>query len=170
LLVSKQVVPHVLKLLGTKGALPGGPYHAGVIATVFQGLGLKPSIITDDEDVRIVKIDRAPKLPLEVSGQPFIFEIAAAVRQGLVKAGVSPKLVNRQVSPNHVLVPAPANVGCPFGAPRPPGSGTLRMPASGESPTVAVIDSGYQDWWTSSVVDKWGNTWGPWGTNPLEGD
>jgi hypothetical protein len=168
LLVSKQIVPNVLKLLAKsgKGAVPGGPYQAGVIASVFQGLpGLKPDIITDAEDVRIVKIAKSPTLPLEVSGHPLIFEIADAVRQGLVKLGVSPKLVTRHVSPNHVLVPAPANVGCPFGAPNPPTSGSLTLPTSGDHPSVAVIDSGYQDWWGSSVTDKWGHIWGPWGAS-----
>jgi hypothetical protein len=166
LLVSKQVVPHVLQQLETsgQGALPGGPYHAGVIATVFQGLAIKPQI-TDNYDVRIVKIAKSPTVPLQVSDQPLIFELAAAIRQGLIKAGVSPTLANRGVSPNHVLVPAPANVGCPFGGPRWNSSGsTLQLPTSGAPTRVAVIDSGYQDWWTTSTTDQWGRKWGPWTT------
>jgi len=62
-----------------------------------------------------------------------------------------------RVSPNHVLVPAGNGVGCPSG---PPGEGqdvSLAEPPPGPSPTVTVIDSGYQ--WDDPA----------WGANPLAG-
>jgi hypothetical protein len=61
----------------------------------------------------------------------------------------------RQVSPNHVLVPASLGHSCPFGAPSPVnGTPSLQAPLKPEL-DVTVIDSGYQ--WDYER----------WGANPL---
>jgi hypothetical protein len=59
------------------------------------------------------------------------------------------------VSPNHILVPAPNVVGCPYGAPSKAPDVSL-APPPGPSPEVTVIDSGYQ--WDAAH----------WGANPLD--
>jgi hypothetical protein len=162
LLVSPVVVDLVLRWLkvGSKhpSALPGAPtsgYKAGVIATVFQGLDLPYA-----QDIAIVKVDNLPSAP--INGQPPIFAVTDALRARLVHSKLA-----RHVSPNHVLVPAPVGAGCPAGPPHPSpalSEGTL----SGEPAEVTVIDSGYLDYWTTvSPPDAFGDTWGPWGTNPL---
>jgi hypothetical protein len=164
LLVSPLVVNQVLAWLKvpSKGkhpspALPGAPasgYKAGVIATVFQGLDLPYK-----QDIAIVKIDNLPAAP--INGQPPIFGVANALRARLPKQ-------QRFVSPNHVLVPAPVGAGCPAGPPHPSPELSPSLP-SVEPAEVTVIDSGYLDYWQStSPMDTFGDTWGPWGSNPLD--
>ena len=76
------------------------------------------------------------------------------------------------VSPNHILMPSPIQGwGCPFGPPLPASRYAPPPPPSHNGdrfPTVTVIDTGYQDWWSQPVkYPKWGETFGPWGENPL---
>ena len=82
-----------------------------------------------------------------------IFSLADAVRKELYQEyGFSP----RTVSPNHILVPAPAGDECPHGPPHPVGN---RRPLGDPGPDrveVAVIDSGWQ----------WDD--GQWGASPLD--
>jgi hypothetical protein len=75
--------------------------------------------------------------------------------------------VPSDVSPNHVLIPAPFNGGCPYGPPAPaPDISVSVPPATDHHAVVTVIDSSYQDWWDKHVHTKLGN-FGPWGDNPI---
>jgi hypothetical protein len=162
LLVSPLVVDNVLAWLKLSSkhplALPGAPasgYHAGVFATVFQGLD-----VPYQKDIAIVKIANLPAAP--INGQPPIFAVADALRARLIKTKHA-----RHVSPNHVLVPAPVGAGCPAGPPHPSPAVHGVLPA-GQSAEVTVIDSGYLDYWNTQRTDAFGDTWGPWGANPLD--
>ena len=162
LLVSPLVVDQVLKWLRLPSnhplALPGAPasgYKAAAFATVFQGLK-----VPYQNDIAILKVEHLPAAP--INGQPAIFAVANAMRARLLKTKQQ-----RLVSPNHVLVPAPAGAGCPAGPPH-PSPKLIPSPPSVQPADVTVIDSGYLDYWTTKVTDGFGDVWGPWGPNPLD--
>jgi hypothetical protein len=85
------------------------------------------------------------------------------------------KVPRYEISPNHIMVPAAiGGAGCPYGPPFPASPWIPPpLPASSDSPVVTVIDSSYQDWWSTSVTTRPSQTpnqpetYGPWGDNPL---
>jgi hypothetical protein len=131
LLVEVDVVKDVIAFLNGEGV------ETKQLGTVFAGLPAKPS------DTAIIELLNLP------SGQQ-IFDVTDDVRARVEVVQANP----RKVSPNHILVPAPNDVGCPADAPREAPNVSLAYPPPGPSPSVTVIDSGYQ----------WDKTWG---ANPL---
>lgn len=110
------------------------------LGTVFQDL---PGVT---EDVVIAELRN-------LSSERTIDELADAIR---IEVMSERELDPRRVSPNHILVPSGNGVGCPAGPPREAQDVSLAYPPPGPSPTVTVIDSGYQ--WDDIV----------WGANPLK--
>jgi len=151
LLVSPSVLTPVLNYLNNTAKVPSGQ-----IGTVFQGLRVAPA-----DDVAIVKLEGMR--PLFNAKQPLssVFSLTDQLRRNVLGSR-NPELI----APNRVLVPAPVGAGCPYGPPSPAPDVSL-APPPGPEPEITVIDSGYQNWWTTSVVDPFGRQWGPWGTNPL---
>jgi hypothetical protein len=153
LLVAPDVAEAVVGYINNTLHIP-----AGAIATVFQGLD-----IPRQDDVVIVKVEGLPHRFDPSQRLPTVFSLSEQLRASDVLRGRPPEFV----APNRVLVPAGLGAGCPYGPPSPAPDVSL-APPPGPSPEVTVIDSGYQDWWTTSTVDTFGRRWGPWGKNPLE--
>jgi hypothetical protein len=107
------------------------------LGTVFQGLGGS----TDADDIVVVELRGLP-------AGTNISDLTDDIRAGVDRIRADERL--RWVSPNHVLVPAGFGVGCPAGPPREADDVSLAQAPPGASPTVTVIDSGYQ----------WSNAWG----------
>src|SRR5690242_14924218 len=100
-----------------------------VLARVLDGLVAVPGA----EDVRILQVT----VP---AGQD-IFGLTDEVRAGANQTGDHA----RKVSPNHVLIPAMENHGCPHGPPSPVANpGPALGPGSPPLVPITIIDSGYQ--------------------------
>jgi thermitase len=139
LLVCLSAWPKVEEELGTLGA------QADVLAKVFDGIALKPG----GEDANIVSV-RAPGMT--------IFELTDFLRGRLGPDDA------HKVSPNHVLIPAPAEGhGCPHGPPSPlPRPAVEIQPATDLFVPVTIIDSGYiwdQDAWGDNPLAPYGFIW-----------
>jgi len=119
-------------------------FHPRLLTTLLHGLPNPKAI----PDVGIWEIN--------VPSGANVFSVVAKLR---VTPGVDPgpsPLSN--VSPNHILVPAPLAHSCPFGSPAPlPGPRPL-IPAAGSTKhNVTVIDSGYQwngEWGLNQLKDR----------------
>jgi hypothetical protein len=138
LLVSASVSPQVDTWLAGQGI------EAKHLTTLFTDL---PSVDARLDDLEVIQV----KLPKKRD----IFSITTELRDQPFLEGKKNK-----VSPNHVLVPAPAGDGCPHGPPSeysgtiPPQLPVNAEPRRGMSPAITLIDSGYQ--WQQQ-----------WGQNPL---
>ncbi len=107
--------PEVVKWLHT--------LHAERLTTMLAGTG------AGGEDVALFRVSFAPTAS--------IFDVVRDVRAGL------PARDKRGVSPNHVLIAAPAiDHTCPWGPPSPAPPGVV-PPAAGSMVPVTVIDTGY---------------------------
>ena len=148
LLVAIDALPDVLR------QLHASYYSVTGITSFLAGL---PSI-PGAQDVSILQLSRR--------GAWDVFELTRQLRAALAGTLIGHpqrKFDPRDVSPNHVLIPAPDDShSCPFGPPHPlpPGSraGTLPPPTQANrttGPRVTVIDSGY--YWDD----------GAWPPNPL---
>ncbi len=133
LLIHEDVFDQVKTYLGNQGA------KVTALTTVFAGM----KDITKD-----IVVAEVTNLPAGKNIDQITDDIRADVKSLLTVS-------RRWVSPNHVLVPAGNGVGCPSGPPGEAHDVSLAEAPPGESPTVTVIDSGYQ--WSSA-----------WGNNPLD--
>ncbi len=140
LAVPGQLLVHEEHFEEVRDYLAGRHVEVNALGTVFQ------DIPNGTEDLVIVELTNLPS-------DRTIDELADDVRVDVDSLRVADP---RRVSPNHVLVPSGNGVGCPAGPPREAQDVSLADPPPGPSPTVTVIDSGYQ--WDV----------GAWGDNPLE--
>jgi Subtilase family len=131
LLVSKRVAPDVQNWLRNEGL---EPRRLNDLQRTLPGLD-------DPDDIDIVQLTLPPDRD--------VFSVTSGLRAEVVPSD------RDAVSPNHVLVPASWGDGCPNGPPSEWDGDVPEPPAQGSSPTITLIDSGYQ--------------WPPdWGENPLD--
>jgi subtilase family protein len=134
---------------------PFKPTKTGLqVGRVLQSLGVKYKKLTtvfdrlpnpgEFEDVAILKLF----MPKDQN----VFKVTNKLRAKVLADA------KQNASPNHVLVPAPNSLWCPYGPPSPADMPTM-SPKGIAGQHITVIDSGYI--W---VPPSWGPAWGP---NPL---
>jgi hypothetical protein len=120
-------------------------YQGTLLTTLLDGINPVSEGHPEFEDVEIWHLD-------DLGQHENIFALVEFLR-GDTPISARPGTV----SPNHILIPAPVDHSCPYGAPYPV-SGVRNLPVPTGGPQhVTVIDSGYG--WSDA-------NWGP---NPLEG-
>jgi hypothetical protein len=132
LLVSKSVAPDVRNWLQREEL---EPRTLNDLRRTLPGLD-------EPDDIEIVQLT----LPRDRD----VFSVISQLRGELVSNEKD------TVSPNHVLIPGSWGNGCPSGPPSEWDGDVPDPPAEGSSPTITLIDSGYQ--WNYQ----------DWGDNPLE--
>jgi hypothetical protein len=128
-------------------------YKVALQTTMFAGLNVKKAFKAQN-DVHVLGISRAGGNPVP---NGFVAQLVRSLRGGALKGH------EREISPNHILLPEWNGDACPYGAPTaytgpipPPLLAPAQQPAPGSySPSITLIDSGY----------VWDHTWG---TNPLD--
>ena len=128
-------------------------YSVKLQSSMFAGLKIDQAFKARN-DVHIVGISRKDGKPVPTS---FVGNLVAALRRKQLKGH------EREVSPNHILVPEWAGDACPYGAPTEyDGPTPVPLPIAGQqaaagsyAPVITLIDSGY----------IWDHNWGP---NPLD--
>src|SRR5262249_35156350 len=128
-------------------------YGVKLETTMFTGSGLKVGQALQARDVHVARI--VPK-----HGKPVPNDYVANLVLGLRAHEL--KGHEREVSPNHILVPEWNGDACPYGAPTeyngtipPPLPTAAQQPGSGSyRPEITLLDSGY--YWDTN-----------WGQNPL---
>jgi hypothetical protein len=170
LLVSQTAASAVVNWLATPGNV--SKYITGIKPKTLAAAGIKATLLTtvfanlynpyNIEDIGIYALTLVNGGSPLTKNAPTVFDITQALRaasdQKLITwklGGLQMYLQKDQVSPNHVLVPAP-NEWCPYGPPWPDPGPSLAAPGGVAGAKVTVVDAGYI--WDHSS----------WGTNPLD--
>jgi len=130
-------------------------YTVKLETTMFTGSGLKVGQALKARDVHVARI--IPKHGKPVPNN-YVANLVLGLRANELKGH------EREVSPNHILVPEWNGDACPYGAPTeyngpipPPLPTAAQQPGSGSyRPEITLLDSGY--YWDTN-----------WGQNPLAG-